>query len=102
MCLSVCTRSALETVVPVAEAEGDRSDAVLRLFLLAVTLQIPVLIRRCCNSGATCAVTSTHVTINHLGIVAQSLEMALWAIQVPRYFQLGASTFQSSEIHSTT
>ncbi|GFW15450.1 uncharacterized protein TNCV_4655901 [Trichonephila clavipes] len=91
----------LETVVPVAEeSRRDRSDAVLRLFLLAVTAKyIPVLIWHC-NSGATCAVISTHITI-----ILESLpkpgDDTLGDSKFLGYFQLGTSTFQSSN-NSTT
>ncbi|GBL99736.1 hypothetical protein AVEN_249766-1 [Araneus ventricosus] len=61
--------------------------------------QIPVLIRRC-NSGATCAVTSTHITI-----ILESLpkpgDDTLGDSKFLGYFQLGTSTFQSSD-YSTT
>ncbi|GFX11019.1 hypothetical protein TNCV_512791 [Trichonephila clavipes] len=69
----------LETIVPVAEESGrDRSDAALRLFLMAVTAKyIPVLIRGC-NLGAICAVTSTHIII--ISDRCQSLEVTLWVI----------------------
>ncbi|GFU77802.1 uncharacterized protein TNCV_1138101 [Trichonephila clavipes] len=77
-----------------------RSDAVLRLFLLAVTAKyIPVLIRRC-NSGVTCAVTSTYITI-----ILESLpnpgDDTLGDSKFLGYFQLGTSTSQSSN-NSTT
>ncbi|GFW28372.1 potassium voltage-gated channel subfamily H member 7 [Trichonephila clavipes] len=66
------------------------SDAVLRLFLLAVTAKyIPVLIRRC-NSGATCAVTSTPITI-----ILESLpkpgDDTLGDSKFLGYFQLGVA-----------
>ncbi|GFV34012.1 uncharacterized protein TNCV_2614101 [Trichonephila clavipes] len=86
----------LETVVPVAEESGrDRSDAVLRLFLLAVTakyIYIPVLIRRC-NSGVTCAVTSTHITII-LESLSKPGDDTLGDSKFLGYFQLGTSPFQ--------
>ncbi|GFT92079.1 uncharacterized protein TNCV_1440871 [Trichonephila clavipes] len=93
----------LETVVPVLEeSRRDRSNAVLRLFLLAVTakyIYIPVLIRRC-NSGATCAVSSLHITI-----ILESLPKPGDDTQGDSkflgYFQLGTSTFLSSN-NSTT
>ncbi|GBL89589.1 hypothetical protein AVEN_87909-1 [Araneus ventricosus] len=61
--------------------------------------QIPVLIRRC-NSGATCAVTSTHITI-----ILESLpkpgDDTLGDFKFLGYFQLGTSTFQSSDKSTT-
>ncbi|GFS93002.1 uncharacterized protein TNCV_532131 [Trichonephila clavipes] len=98
MCLKRLYTVCLETVVPVAEERRrDRSDAVLRLFLLAVTAKyIPVLIR-CCNSGT---VTSTHITI-----IMESLpkpgDDTLGDSKFLGYFPLGTSTFQSSN-NSTT
>ncbi|GFW67850.1 uncharacterized protein TNCV_3871811 [Trichonephila clavipes] len=91
----------LETVVPVPEESlRDRSDAMLRLFLLAVTAKyIPVLIRRC-NSRATCAVTSTHITIP-LQSLPKPGDDTLGDSKFLGYFQLGTSTFQSSN-NSTT
>ncbi|GFV74434.1 uncharacterized protein TNCV_5128761 [Trichonephila clavipes] len=93
----------LETVVPVAEESSrDRSDAVLRLFLLAVTakyIYIPVRIWRC-NSEVTCAVTSTHITIL-LESLPKSVGDTLDDSKFLGYFQLGTSTFQSSN-NSTT
>ncbi|GBN56436.1 hypothetical protein AVEN_62786-1 [Araneus ventricosus] len=57
--------------------------------------QIPVHIRRC-NSGETCAVTSTHITI-----ILESLpkpgDDTLGDSKFLGYFQLGTSTFQSSD-----
>ncbi|GFX16040.1 uncharacterized protein TNCV_4702991 [Trichonephila clavipes] len=92
----------LETVVPVAEESlRDRPDAVLRLLSVSFgsNCQIPVFIRRC-NSGVTCAVTSTHITI-----ILESLlkpgDDTLSDSKFLGYFQLGTFTFQSSN-NSTT
>ncbi|GFT28916.1 uncharacterized protein TNCV_3586011 [Trichonephila clavipes] len=82
----------LETVVPVA----DETD--LMLCCMSVSFgnncQIPVLIRRC-NSETTCAVTSTHITI-----ILESLpkpgDDTLGDSKFLGYFQLGTSTFLSS------
>ncbi|GFW09662.1 uncharacterized protein TNCV_1393631 [Trichonephila clavipes] len=68
-----------------------RSDAVLRLFLLAVTAKY---------TGPHCAVTSTHITI-----ILESLpkpgDDTLGDSKFLGYFRLGTSTFQSSN-NSTT
>ncbi|GFX61593.1 uncharacterized protein TNCV_2745671 [Trichonephila clavipes] len=69
----------LETVLPVAEE--------------------PVLIRRC-NSGVTCAVTSTHITIL-LESLPKPGDDTLGDSKFLGYFQLGTSTFQSFN-NSTT
>ncbi|GFU02173.1 uncharacterized protein TNCV_533801 [Trichonephila clavipes] len=101
MCPKRLYKVCLETVIPVVEESlRDRSDAVLRLFLLAVTAKyIPLLIRRC-NSGATCVVTSTHITI-----ILESLpkpgDDILGDSKFLGYFQLGTSTFHLSN-NSTT
>ncbi|GFX85369.1 uncharacterized protein TNCV_4731861 [Trichonephila clavipes] len=91
-----------ETVVPVAEESWqDRSDAVLRLFLLAVTVKyiyrssFGVVTR-----GATCAVTSTHITII-LELLPKPGDDTLGDFKFLGYFQLGTSTFQSFN-NSTT
>ncbi|GFS97120.1 uncharacterized protein LOC103523953 [Trichonephila clavipes] len=91
----------LETVVPVAEESlRDWSDAVLRLFLLAVTAKyIPVLIRRC-NSEVTCAVTSSHISII-LEQLPKPGNNTLGDSMFLGYFQLGTSTFQSSNNFTT-
>ncbi|GFW17743.1 uncharacterized protein TNCV_2653001 [Trichonephila clavipes] len=91
----------LETVVRVAEeSRRDKSDAVLRLFLLTVTTKyIPVLIQRC-NSGATCAVTSAHITII-LESLPKPEDDTLGDSKFLGYFQLGSSTFQSSNNSNT-
>ncbi|GFU77277.1 hypothetical protein TNCV_2557151, partial [Trichonephila clavipes] len=57
--LSVCTRAA-RGVVPVAGAEERKSDD--PSVFVGSNCQIPVFIRSC-NSGVTCGVTSTHITI---------------------------------------
>ncbi|GFY07091.1 uncharacterized protein TNCV_4203621 [Trichonephila clavipes] len=81
------------------ESGRDRSDAVLRLFLLEVTAKY-----RSSSGivtwGATCAVTSTHITI-----ILESLpkpgDDTLDDSKFLGYFQLGTSTFQSSNNSST-
>ncbi|GFX01536.1 uncharacterized protein TNCV_3970391 [Trichonephila clavipes] len=89
-----------ETVIPVPEESGrDRSDAVHRLFLLAVTAKyrssFDVVTR-----GPTYAVTSTYIAI-----ILESLpkpgDDTLGDSKFLGYFQLGTSTFQSSK-NSTT
>ncbi|GFS52129.1 uncharacterized protein TNCV_1105261 [Trichonephila clavipes] len=61
--------------------------------------QIPVPIRRC-NSGMTCAVTSTHITII-LESLPKTGDDTQGDSKFLGYFQLGTSTFQSSN-NSTT
>ncbi|GFY21705.1 uncharacterized protein TNCV_1168491 [Trichonephila clavipes] len=61
--------------------------------------QIPVLIRRC-NSGATCPVTSTHITII-LESFSKPGDDTLGDSKFLGYFQLSTSTFQLSN-NSTT
>ncbi|GBN44881.1 hypothetical protein AVEN_195196-1 [Araneus ventricosus] len=98
--LSVCARSLLETVVPVSESRQRRVDAVLRLFLLAVTLpntdpSFGVVTRgdMCCN------------IYSHYHHLLESLpkpgDDTLGDSKFFGYFQLGTSTFQSSD-NSTT
>ncbi|GFX51899.1 uncharacterized protein TNCV_3063171 [Trichonephila clavipes] len=74
------------------------SDAVLRLFLLAVNAKYTGLRR--CNSGATCAVTSTHITI-----ILESLpkpgDDTLGDSKFLGYFQLGTPTFQTTDKYTT-
>ncbi|GFX43203.1 uncharacterized protein TNCV_2389111 [Trichonephila clavipes] len=48
-----------------------------------------------CNSGATCAVTSTHITII-LESLSKPGDDTLCDSKSLGYFQLGTSTFQSS------
>ncbi|GFW31139.1 uncharacterized protein TNCV_2577211 [Trichonephila clavipes] len=61
--------------------------------------QIPVLIRRC-KSGVTCAVTSTHITIN-LESLSKPGDFTMGDSKFLGYFQLGTTTFHSYN-NSTT
>ncbi|GFU47181.1 uncharacterized protein TNCV_2839321 [Trichonephila clavipes] len=84
----------LETIVPVAqESRRDRSDAVLRLFLLAVTAKyrstFGVVTR-----GATCVVTSSHITII-LELLPTPGDDTLGDSKFLGYLELITSTFQS-------
>ncbi|GFU59945.1 uncharacterized protein TNCV_667401 [Trichonephila clavipes] len=101
MCSKRLYTVCLEIAVPVAEESWrDRSDDVLHLFLLAVTAKyIQVLIRRC-NSGATSAVTSTHITII-LESLPKPRDDTLGDSKFIGYFLLGTSTFQSSNSSTT-
>ncbi|GFX64339.1 uncharacterized protein TNCV_1413221 [Trichonephila clavipes] len=90
----------LETVVPAAEESWqDRSDAVLCLFLFAVTAKYRSSFGDV-TPGATCAVTSTHITI-----ILESLpkpgDDILGDSKFLGYIQLGTSTFQSSNNFTT-
>ncbi|GFX89160.1 uncharacterized protein TNCV_20561 [Trichonephila clavipes] len=101
MCPKSLYTVCLETVVPVSEEIWrDTSDAVFRLFLLAATAKyIPVLIRRC-NSKVIYSVTSTHIT-NILKSLPKPGDDTMGDSKFLGYFQLGTSTFQSSN-NSTT
>ncbi|GFX33797.1 uncharacterized protein TNCV_3962061 [Trichonephila clavipes] len=96
MCPKRLYTDCLETVVSVAEESlRDRSDAVLGLFLLAVTVKYILVFIWRCNSGATCAVISTHIT-TILESLPKPGDDTLGDSKFLGYFQLGTSTFQSS------
>ncbi|GFW87979.1 uncharacterized protein TNCV_216511 [Trichonephila clavipes] len=100
MCPKRLYKVCLETVVPLAEeSRRERSDAARRLFLM------PVIDKYRSSFGvvtreATCAVTSTHITI-----ILESLpkpgDDILGDSKFFGYFQLGTFTFKSSNNSST-
>ncbi|GFV05881.1 uncharacterized protein TNCV_2552481 [Trichonephila clavipes] len=88
----------LETVVPVAEESWrDRSDAVLRVFLLAVTAKY--------WSSFGIVTRGRPVTSTHITIILESLpkpgDDTLDDSKFLGYFHLGTSTFQSSKNSKT-
>ncbi|GFY09038.1 hypothetical protein TNCV_4662291 [Trichonephila clavipes] len=90
--LSVCTRSALKLSYQWLK-RADETGLILCFvcFFLDSNCQIPVLIRRY-NSGVTCAVTPTPITIN-LELLLKSGDDILGDSKFLENFQLRTLTF---------